>query len=156
MSDLISRSEVLELLYKIFNKYHMSTDKNTSIGKSFGTDVFKEIKEMPIAYNVDKVIEELNKHKDTTDLTTVDEEMVVGFTIYQGAFNDAIDKAIEIVKQGSDADCNVVDMHLCDTCKKTYPECDGKNVKFGCDIDTYPNTRQNKDNIFYCDGYVKR
>ena len=51
---------------------------------------------------------------------------------------------------------NVVDMHLCDTCKKTYPECDGKNVKFGCDIDTYPNTRQNKDNIFYCDGYVKR
>ena len=52
--------------------------------------------------------------------------------------------------------CNVVDMHLCDTCKKTYPECDGKNVKFGCDIDTYPNTRQNKDNIFYCDGYVKR
>ena len=106
--------------------------------------------------NLDKIVEELKKHKDTTDLTTVDEEMVVGFTIYQGAFNDAIDKAIEIVKQGGDADCNVVDMHLCDTCKKTYPECDGKNVKFGCDIDTYPNTRQNKDNIFYCDGYVKR
>ena len=61
------------------------------------------------------------------------------------------------VRVGHDcAYCNVVDMHLCDTCKKTYPECDGKNVKFGCDIDTYPNTRQNKDNIFYCDGYVKR
>ena len=30
MSDLISRNEVLELLYKIFDKYHMSTDKNTS------------------------------------------------------------------------------------------------------------------------------
>ena len=60
------------------------------------------------------------------------------------------------VRVGHDcAYCNVVDMHLCDTCKKTYPECDGKNVKFGCDIDTYPNTRQNKDNIFYCDGYVK-
>ena len=29
-------------------------------------------------------------------------------------------------------------------------------MKIGCDIDTYPNTRQNKDNIFYCDGYVKR
>ena len=63
----------------------------------------------------------------------------------------------ECVRVGHDcAYCNVVDMHLCDTCKKTYPECDGKNVKFGCDIDTYPNTRQNKDNIFYCDGYVKR
>ena len=52
------------------------------------------------AYDVDKVAGELKKHKDTTDLTTVDEEMVVGFTIYQGAFNDAIDKAIEIVKAG--------------------------------------------------------
>lgn len=100
MSDLISRNEVLELLYKIFDKYNMSTDKNTSIGKSFGTDVFKEIKEMPTAYDVDKVVEELEKHKDTTDLTTVDEEMIIGFTIYQGAFNEAIDKAIEIVKEG--------------------------------------------------------
>ena len=63
----------------------------------------------------------------------------------------------ECVRAGHDcACCNVVNMHLCDTCKKTYPECDGKNVKIGCDIDTYPNTRQNKDNIFYCDGYVKR
>ena len=56
------------------------------------------------AYDVDKVAGELKKHKDTTDLTTVDEEMVVGFTIYQGAFNDAIDKAIEIVKQGGVSD----------------------------------------------------
>lgn len=63
----------------------------------------------------------------------------------------------ECVRVGHDCEyCNVIDMHLCDTCKKTYPECDEKNVKFGCDIDTYPNTRQNKDNIFYCDGYVKR
>ena len=63
----------------------------------------------------------------------------------------------ECVRVGHDcAYCNVIDMHLCNTCKKTYPECDEKNVKFGCDIDTYPNTRQNKDNIFYCDGYVKR
>ena len=60
------------------------------------------IESQPIAYDVDKVVKELEKHKDTTDLTTVDEEMVVGFTIYQGAFNDAIDKAIEIVKAGGD------------------------------------------------------
>ena len=55
---------------------------------------------IPTAYDVDKVAGELKKYKDTTDLNTVDEEMVVGFTVYQGAFNDAIDKAIEIVKQG--------------------------------------------------------
>ena len=69
MSDLISRSEVLELLYKIFDKYYMSTDKNPSIiSKSFGTesfgiDVFKEIKKMPTAYDIDKVVEELEKRK---------------------------------------------------------------------------------------------
>ena len=55
---------------------------------------------LKLSYNIDKIVKELERHKDTTDLTTVDEEMVVGFTIYQGAFNDAIDKAIEIVKAG--------------------------------------------------------
>src|SRR5574344_1771292 len=58
------------------------------------------IESQPIAYDVDKVVEELEKHKDTTDLTTVDEEMIIGFTIYQGEFNEEIDKAIEIVKSG--------------------------------------------------------
>ena len=85
MSDLISRSEVLELLYKIFDKYHMSTDKNTSISKSFGTDLFKEIKKMPTAYNVDKVVEEFEKK--VADMC---------FCEYRDAFIDAI----EIVKQG--------------------------------------------------------
>ena len=60
------------------------------------------IESQPIAYDVDKVVEELEKHKDTTDLTTVDEEMILGFTIYQGAFNEAIDDAIEIVKAGGE------------------------------------------------------
>ena len=59
---------------------------------------------IPTAYDVESIVEELKKHKDTTDLTTVDEEMVAGFTVYQGAFNDAIDKAIEIVKQGGVSD----------------------------------------------------
>ena len=88
MSDLISRSEVLELLYKIFDKYHMSTDKNTSIGKSFGTDVFKEIKEMPTAYSVDKIIEELELHSFELGTDTL--------PVHYVRLNDAI----EIVKQG--------------------------------------------------------
>ena len=70
MSDLISKSEILELLYKIFDKYYMSTDKNPSIiSKSFGTesfgiDVFKEIKKMPTAYDIDKVVEEIKTLKE--------------------------------------------------------------------------------------------
>ena len=88
MSDLISRNEVLELLYKIFDEYHMSTDKNTSVGKSFGTDVFKEIKEMPTAYDVDKVVEELELHSFELGTDTLPAHYV--------RLNDAI----EIVKQG--------------------------------------------------------
>ena len=69
MSDLISKSEVLELLYKIFDEYYMSTDKNPSIiSKSFGTesfgiDVFKKIKKMPTAYDIDKVVKKLEERK---------------------------------------------------------------------------------------------
>ena len=94
MSDLISRSEVLELLYKIFDKYRMSTDKNTSIGKSFGTDVFKEIKEMSTAYSVDKVVEELKRIrvKETCNKEKCDTKEICRICV--------VDDAIEIVKQG--------------------------------------------------------
>ena len=94
MSDLISRSEVLELLYKIFDEYYMSTDKNPSIiSKSFGTesfgiDVFKKIKKMPTAYNIDKVVEELELHSFELGTDTLPAHYV--------RLNDAI----EIVKAG--------------------------------------------------------
>ena len=98
MSDLISRSEVLELLYKIFDEYYMSTDKNPSIiNKSFGTesfgiDVFKEIKKMPTAYDVDKIVEELELH--SFELGT--DSLPVHYV--------RLNEAIEIVKQGSASD----------------------------------------------------
>ena len=97
MSDLISKSEVLELLYKIFDEYYMSTDKNPSIliksfgidiFGSFGTDVFKKIKEMPTAYSVDKVVEELELH--SFELGT--DSLPVHYV--------RLNEAIEIVKQG--------------------------------------------------------
>ena len=58
MSDLISRSEVINLLYQIFEKHSMATDKNDSMG-GFGADVFKSVREIPTAYDIDKVVEEL-------------------------------------------------------------------------------------------------
>ena len=94
MNDLISKSEVLELLYKIFDKYYMSTDKNPSIiSKSFGTesfgiDVFKEIKKMPTAYSVDKVVEELELHSFELGTDILPVHYV------------RLNEAIEIVKQG--------------------------------------------------------
>ena len=96
MSDLISKSEVLELLYKIFDKYYMSTDKNPSIiSKSFGTesfgiDVFKEIKKMPTAYDVDKVVKELELHSFELGTDTVPVHYV------------RLNEAIEIVKAGGE------------------------------------------------------
>lgn len=96
MSDLIRRSDVLELLYKIFDKYCMSTDKNTSIGKSFGTSVFEEIRNIPIAYSVDKVVEELEEMKTIKgSMKTV--------TCRKWDYG-TVNRAIEIVKQGGMAD----------------------------------------------------
>ena len=101
MSDLISRSEVLELLYKIFDEYYMSTDKNpsilsksfgTDIFGSFGTDVFKKIKEMPTAYNIDKIIEELELHSFELGTDTIPVHYV------------RLNEAIEIIKQGGVSD----------------------------------------------------
>lgn len=89
MSDFVRKSDVLDLLYGIFDKYKMSTDKNTSIGKSFGTDVFEEIRNMPTAYSSDKVVEELE------EIAYVDEDV--------NSFVD-LEDATEIVKQGDVSD----------------------------------------------------
>ena len=98
--DLISRSEVLELLYKIFDEYYMSTDKNPSIiSKSFGTesfgiDVFKKIKKMPTAYDIDKVVEELYEKRTEILLSNDYECEIINYCL------DNFDEAIEIVKAG--------------------------------------------------------
>ena len=116
MNDLISKSEVLELLYKIFDEYYMSTDKNPSIiSKSFGTesfgiDVFKEIKKMPTAYDIDKVVEELELHSFELGTDTI--------PVHYLRLNDAI----EIVKHGgiSDASDYVCEWRLCDEEANVY------------------------------------
>ena len=141
MSDLISRKKICDYIKGKINPYGKPFE---GTAYELGLKIIKYIDAMDSAYNVDKVVEELELHSFELGTDT----LLVHYV--------RLNEAIEIVKKGGVSDCNVVDMHLCDTCKKTYPECDGKNVKFGCDIDTYPNTRQNKDNIFYCDGYVKR
>ena len=39
-------------------------------------------------------------------------------------------------------------VHLCDTCKLTYPECDPKDIDFG--------DGKGDDNIFKCEKYQKK
>ena len=90
MSDLIRKSDVLDLLYGIFDKYKMSTDKNTSIGKSFGTDVFEEIRNMQIAYDIGKIVEEL---KTDSSVKLYGSQNSDNYMI-------PVKRAIEIVKAG--------------------------------------------------------
>ena len=100
MFDLISRSEVNDVIdeLEVYTCGRPNTMK-VEISVLQLQRFINKLKNIPTAYDVDKVVEELERHKDTTDLTTVDEEMIVGFTTYQGAFNEAIYKAIEIIKE---------------------------------------------------------
>ena len=53
MNDLVSKYDVLHLLYTIFEKHSMATDKTDILG-GFGKEVFDTIKAMPIINNMDK------------------------------------------------------------------------------------------------------
>ena len=92
MSDFVRKSDVLHLLYEIFNKYRMSTDKTNSICNSFGNEVFEEIRNMPTAYSVDKVVEELDRASYAI--------MLDGALVASKEVVIDMNRAIEIVKAG--------------------------------------------------------
>ena len=87
MSDLISRSYVIDLLYKTFDEYRIATDKTSTLG-GFGSEVFKRVRGMLTVYDIDKVVDELKELK--------------AYAVYEDINADTkwLDKAIEIVKQG--------------------------------------------------------
>ena len=132
MSDLISRSEVLELLYKIFDKYQISTDKNSSRGESFGGDVFKEIKNIPTAYNIDKVVEELELHSFELGTDTLPVHYV------------RLNESIEIVNQGGVTDDTD---NVCDWIKYDYKTICPKNHDAN---NPYWRIPDNMDKLKYC------
>ena len=114
MSDLISRSELLKrfLVNKDGHRIPERDCDNLEVTVSI-KDVKTIIKEQPTAYDIDKIVEELeNASWEETDISTV---------IY-------IDDAIEIVKHGDVSD------DLCEWKKsKDYPfdwlvGCDGCEV----------------------------
>lgn len=94
MSDLISRSEVIDLLYKTFDEYRISTDKTSTLG-GFGSEVFKRVREMPTAYDVDEVVEESEMLKEQFLDVHNHTHNPYGKGMVCGA-----ERIIEIVKQG--------------------------------------------------------
>ena len=80
MDDLISRSALIK-------HFEAIQQEENVIGLEF-VAMIDEIKEQPTAYDVDKVVEELEQHYD-------DDSVICGLS-----YSDGIKKAIEIVKAG--------------------------------------------------------
>ena len=91
MNDLIGKSELLKR-FSATKDGHRILEKNCDIFEVTMSikDVKTIIKEQPIAYDVDEVIEELEKLKDEDSITKIEKLIVKTY----------IDRAIEIVKDG--------------------------------------------------------
>ena len=91
MSDLISRSELIEEMKKAEIEY-----ENAMMYPSWWS-AFNIIREQPTAYSVDKVVEELNK----LDVKAIKRYKGGTFGDYEGTdYYIKKSEAIEIVKQG--------------------------------------------------------
>ena len=104
MSDLISRSELLKRFY-VSKDGHRIPERdcdNFEVTVSI-KDVKTIIKEQPTAYDIDKVDEKLKELKMRYFLTIANTGDEKSDFAYENVGN-ALDKAIEIVKQGGVAD----------------------------------------------------
>ena len=124
MSDLISRSEVNDVIDEL--EVYASGRPNTmkvEISVLQLQRFINKLKNIPTAYSIDKVVEDLEKVK------TINVDVGYG-TIYKTIRKDTV---IEIVKQGSVAD-NVCEWKLdgdnlitsCDDYFNLYDNCTGK------------------------------
>ena len=95
MSDLISRSELIKLF-----KEHMQTARDF---REIIINIIPTIKNQPTAYDIDKVVEELEVLKRIYFLTIANTGDEKSDFAYENVGN-ALDKAIEIVKQGCVSD----------------------------------------------------
>ena len=100
MSDLISRSELLKrfLVNKDGHRIPERDCDNFEVTVSI-KDVKTIIKEQPTAYDIDKVVEELEELKMRYFLTISNTGDEKSDFAYENVGN-ALDKAIEIVKHG--------------------------------------------------------
>ena len=113
MSDLISRSELLKrfLVNKDGHRIPERDCDNLEVFVSI-KDVKTIIKEQPTAYDIDKIVDELEKR----------EEHYVEMLDWQG--QSAICDAIEIVKHGGVSD-DVCEWKRDDMCDTVYKVCGG-------------------------------
>ena len=113
MSDLISRSELIKELNKYCGNQRYLVSEN----------IREIINNQPIAYSVAKVVEELKELKMRYFLTIANTGDEKTDFAYENVGN-ALDKAIEIVKQGGVSDDNL--MIGCGDYFNLYDNCTGK------------------------------
>ena len=128
MSDLISRSELLKAM-NTWDKFGCdcyrglvridSTNNEEYVPFIYYEDMVKCVNDMQTAYSVDKVVEELEKLKMRYFLTIANTGDEKSDFAYENVGN-ALNKAIEIVKQG------VVSDYVCEW------KLDGDNLTTGC------------------------
>ena len=118
MSDLISRSELLKrfLVNKDGHRIPERDCDNLEVTVSI-KDVKTIIKEQPTAYDIDKIVEKLEKIrvKETCNKEKCDTKEICRICV--------VDDAIEIVKQGGVFD---------DVCEWKYIDTVSFNAKFSC------------------------
>lgn len=111
MNDLISKSELIRLL----NDKYIGLNDATDLYYGGKFDCFKEIKliikNQQIAYDVDKIIKELENMSNDIPLQYENN--------YEQGISDGIDEAIEIVKQGVTTD-DMCEWILCDEEANVY------------------------------------
>ena len=99
MGDLISRQEVIDVLEKTFEKYKMAWSPNKEEDRGgFASAIPKAINDIPAAYNVDKVIEQLEEKKSEAE-NLYNRTFSGGYEHdYADGRVDAFSSAIDIVK----------------------------------------------------------
>lgn len=101
MNDLISRREVMKVLESTFERYKMawSPNKEEDYG-GFASAVPKAINDMPIVYDVDKVVKQLEEKENEAE-NLYNKTFSGGYEHdYADGRLDAFSSAIDIVKAG--------------------------------------------------------
>ena len=129
MSDLISRSELISRIESEYREYGEDYDAEQILG---------DIEDMQTAYDIDKVVEELNE----LDVTAIKRYEGGTFGNYKGTdYYIKKSDAIEIVKQGGDANdvCEWIEYDYRTICPKNH---DANNP--------YWRIPDNTDKLKYC------
>lgn len=90
--EYISRKDVLQALEIVFQKYRMAWGKNYG---GFGAAVQETIEELPVAFNKEKVLIELQKHADIAS----ENEYAYGSEVAYGEWM-AYKRAADLVEKG--------------------------------------------------------